>query len=1261
MIKTTNAYKEAIKNNRILHHRAEIRFTDGTTITAEDAGLFTFRIDENTSNANSFDIGAAVAKQLTLKLDNLDDKYSAHDFSGAEITAYVGLDVSDKTEWLNKGTYYAEPGEDSGDTITVSAYDKMTEFDQPYTISNLIYPATLGQIVRDACSCCNVSLCADSASFDNDSFIVETRPEDSNTTFRQVLRWVGEIACKFSRINSNNQLTLQWYDIALLESSSIDSDSRVVHIDNLGSGSTFSTDDVVITGIRVIEETKETANVEIIYQYGADGYVLEISGNKLIQGGKGQEVAQLVGSKLNGLQFRPLSVNCQSDPSIEVGDIGLVTDRKGRTYKTIITGAPYTARALQTLSCGAEAPARLSATRYSEATKVYKELRKNLLRQKTEWQKAMENLEKAMKEQAGLYPVVKTLDDGSKVYYMCDHQTLEESSVVFELNAKGWAVSTDGGKTWNAGLMVDGALITKILNSIGINADWINSGAITIMDAKGNTTFKADTVTGRVDIIADSFQLRGKTVEEIAKETAGKYVDDTIGDIIKDVTSQYFGKYDPTLSNIPASEWTDIETKDKHLNDIFYNTDTKKTFRFIKTANTYTWENFTDPDIQTALDNASKAQDTADGKRRVFMATPIPPYDAGDMWATSTADGKADIKICKAAKAAGSVFSSADWIDPAYVDENDVQETIEEYDNSLGQPEIFNKLTNNGKNKGIYIENGELYINASYILSGILAGKLINAKGIEVTDKDNEITLKIDDDGHVFIKATEFTLQGKNIEEVISEKSDKFRTLNVSLSNEFQAIPTDMDGKYTSFPSCSTTVTVLYGNEDVTNTSIISFETSGGISGSASKNVYTVTGLSTDTGTVTVTVERGSLTVEKQFTVVKQKQGVQGSQGLQGETGETGATGNGISSITTYYLASASSSYVYVSTSGWTTSVQSPTSSKPYLWSYQTTYYTNGTSSSTTPHIIGVRGENGKDAGELTQQQIFNILTNNGQTQGIYLSNGKIYINGEYIKSDSISADALNVTDLSAFGATIGGFSITDSGLSVVTSGGYTFLISSANKRLSIADGTSIQITHRNVNRERIVLGGPTTAALLGNVDCAGITSDRLNTGSVTASAASKFSGGLIANTLNVSGSKSRIFNTQSYGVQQQYCYEMPTPFFGDIGSSVISDDGTCIVDVDDIFQESVNANINYYVFLQKEGEGDCYIEEKYATHFTVKGTPGLKFSFELKARQLEFEHMRFRDDAYVRYETESDYKDLDYESILLKEMEQTIERMSEI
>ena len=73
------------------------------------------------------------------------------------------------------------------------------------------------------------------------------------------------------------------------------------------------------------------------------------------------------------------------------------------------------------------------------------------------------------------------------------------------------------------------------------------------------------------------------------------------------------------------------------------------------------------------------------------------------MWVTSTTDGKGEIKICKTPRQSGA-FSSADWISPSYVDSDDVDNAINEYDTSLGQPEIFNKLTNNGKNKGIYIQ-----------------------------------------------------------------------------------------------------------------------------------------------------------------------------------------------------------------------------------------------------------------------------------------------------------------------------------------------------------------------------------------------------------------------------------------------------------------------------------------------------------------------------------------------------------------------------
>lgn len=242
--------------------------------------------------------------------------------------------------------------------------------------------------------------------------------------------------------------------------------------------------------------------------------------------------------------------------------------------------------------------------------------------------------EKAMESSEGLYPVIKTNEDGSKVYYMCDHPTLEESEVVFELNAKGWAVSTDGGKTWNAGLTVDGTMITKILNTIGLNADWINSGAFVVKNSDGDILFRADTDKGEVYINATTLKLTGKTVEEIAQDSAKKYVDAVAGEITNDINTQYFYAYDPDLTNAPASGWTDDE-KEKHLNDFFYNTDTKKIFRFTKKDASYFWEEFTDPDIENALDGASKAQDTADGKRRIFVNTPTTPYDAGDMWVTS--------------------------------------------------------------------------------------------------------------------------------------------------------------------------------------------------------------------------------------------------------------------------------------------------------------------------------------------------------------------------------------------------------------------------------------------------------------------------------------------------------------------------------------------------------------------------------------------------------------------------------------------------
>lgn len=533
MIKTTAAYKEALKEKGIFHHKAIIDFPDGSNDTVEDLDIYTFQISDGTSNTSSFDLGAAIAQQLTLKINNIDGRFDEHDFNGAVITAQVGLELlNGSVEWLDKGKFTAEPGEESGNSISVKAFDDMTKFDQPYSLSKLVYPATLGTIVRDACSCCGVTLASDTATFDNDNFIVQNRPDDSALTFRQVLQWVGQIACKFFRIDRFGKLSARWYNTDLLEATwarkedtiwtdiagnaILDSKGQeistvieiplkngnlniidandtdeILKISDLLTGSTIQTDDVVITGIRVGEEDGDSAE-ETTHQYGSDGYVLEISGNKLIQDGSGATVAAYLGERLNGIQFRPMSISTPADPAREAGDLGLVIDAKKRYHKTIFTNVEYTAHTSQNLISGAEAPTRLSSTRYSQATKVYKELRANLKRQKTEWDTAFDNLQEAMKTKNGLFPIHETMEDGSTILYFCDKPELSEATIVVKFSAAGWGMSTDGGKTWNSGWLVDGTMIAAILNVIGINAKWINAGALTVKDSDGKTIFEVD-------------------------------------------------------------------------------------------------------------------------------------------------------------------------------------------------------------------------------------------------------------------------------------------------------------------------------------------------------------------------------------------------------------------------------------------------------------------------------------------------------------------------------------------------------------------------------------------------------------------------------------------------------------------------------------------------------------------------------------------------------------------------------------------------
>lgn len=314
------------------------------------------------------------------------------------------------------------------------------------------------------------------------------------------------------------------------------------------------------------------------------------------------------------------------------------------------------------------------------------------------------------------------------------------------------------------------------------------------------------------------------------------------------------------------------------------------------------------------------------------------------------------------------------------------------------------------------------------------------------------------------------------------------------------------------------------------------------------------------------------------------------------------------------------------------------------------------------------------DIGKMSKQEIINVLSDNSSNKGLYLSNGNVYINADYINTGELAGWKVGLKKLSASGAygevTLDAsageiYSETNTGVYVP---GYGTLYGTRIRGIDLYTGTvhassvsvDTSVSAGSVSASKKVTAG-THMEARGHFYSVG-------TGTDLADAS-------IRGKLKVSGTKSRSVSTVDYDEQLFYCYEMPTPFFGDIGESVISDDGTCMIDIDDIFQESANVGIKYYVFLQREGEGDCWVAEKEQNYFIVKGTPGLKFSFEIKARQAQYEHMRFTDPgdtAYTdardieipepNYESEeTEIPEPNYESELINDRLSIINQMEEI
>ena len=645
----------------------DLTLKDGTVLHLTNHELWNkgFQFEDAVSGESEFEIGSVIVNQCVISINNIYDDFTEYNFDGAEAVCYLGMQISEtQLEKIRICTMtVVEAPYQNSSVITLTCYDNASRFDRDYSESTLKYPATRSQIIRDACTVCGVTL--GTPSFYGEDFVVSERPADEALTFRQVLAWTAQLGCQWIRCNAYGQLCVGWYDLEPKTFSKISSTN----------GLTINIDQVVITGVRVAEYSEDQADEEVNeYLYGKEGYVLSITGNRLITKGTGKEAVSRIGQKCVGMSFWPFSGSELMDIGLEAGDAVKITDRKGKTYQSYVTVTTLKPGEYQSVACNAKSAARNSAKRYSELTQAYVSQRRQAKKEKTQWENELEGLSKRLNESPGLYTTEEADSDGGKIFYWHNKPDLKDSDIIWKMTAEACGVSTDGGKTWNTGLSVDGRLITKIMSTIGLNFSWGVGGELVIKDRCGKETVYMNAETGEVRICATSFTLQGETVDDIAKDLANKALEDFIqneySDALNEITESLDKKAETWYQESdPAVNWTERSTNEPlededgghivdengqdfatvwerekrlHNGDLWHNPATNEEYMY-KDGN---WVSMSIPD---------EVFDMIDGKAQIFVSTPVPPYDIGDTWFTGT-----EILVCIAKREAGK-YQKDDW------------------------------------------------------------------------------------------------------------------------------------------------------------------------------------------------------------------------------------------------------------------------------------------------------------------------------------------------------------------------------------------------------------------------------------------------------------------------------------------------------------------------------------------------------------------------------------------------------------------------
>lgn len=463
--------------------------TKGTAFNITDKDIIgAVTVDWSSVTGSKLDLGSACMSELSFTLENTDGAFDDKVFEGAQLYVTTSFSTGSTTETVPIGYYTVDSPPRKLRSIKITAYDRMAKFNRAYD-TELAYPATLYQIVADACTKCGVSQKLPTNTLHR-GVSIPKRPKADNLTYRQVLVWAAELMGVSLYIDYDGKLTGGWY--------ATNAKHTVIKAsDRFTSGNTdFAENNIVFSGVRIVGNDENKTE----YLAGTKDYAFNIEGNLLVQSDMNLStlVTELKTARCS-LTYTPMSCTTHSFPHLRPLDVMHFETAQG-TKKVVLTNVKWQSQNRCTRLEGKGETATQSgyATMGAFTPKqqaVLEQTRAQQAAQINDYEQATLALNETIANSMGLYVTRKADSSGAVITYYHDKPTLEGSNTIYCRNAGGYAWTNNGwnneSPNWEYGVSKDGDAVIRSIAANKISASYITTDILS--SPTGKFSFNLDT------------------------------------------------------------------------------------------------------------------------------------------------------------------------------------------------------------------------------------------------------------------------------------------------------------------------------------------------------------------------------------------------------------------------------------------------------------------------------------------------------------------------------------------------------------------------------------------------------------------------------------------------------------------------------------------------------------------------------------------------------------------------------------------------